>query len=301
MTRRSDKRRAGQKRRSGLKRQRSLSFRKLLSGFPSTSVATLRRPVLLRDRRRKQTRRRVDRLLFVFWNVQPRRIERERARQRDCVAIFRVRYVCVARAVKRAHSRCVRKILSDRCSRHRKLQIRPDHSRCRDIRRAKTMILNVMAAMLVALPVQLAPRVDVLLIVRRVGELVQMTADGGLRFVLFGPNNGMKSFPAFADVGVASEEIHRAGAEAEQLRHPRVVVVVVREMTVGAVFRRADAARRVREMRIERLTAVTFGGKCLLLRINPFAIRILRTDDDRARRTNHGHAIFLHRRRRCRA
>ena len=105
----------------------------------------------------------------------------------------------------------------------------------------------------------------------------------------------MKSFAAFADVGVATEEIHRAGAEAEQLRHPRVVVVLLRQMAVGAILGRADAAGRVREMRIERLAAVTFGGKCLLLRVNPFAIRVLRTDHDRARRTNHRHAIFLHR------
>src|SRR5438128_9512161 len=49
------------------------------------------------------------------------------------------------------------------------------------------------------------------------------------------------------------------------------------------------------EMRIERLAAVTLGGDRLLLGINPFAIGILRTDDDRARGTNHGEPITLHR------
>ena len=121
-----------------------------------------------------------------------------------------------------------------------------------------------------------------LLVIGRVSDRVQMTADRRLRFVRFGPDHGVKSFAAFADVSVAPKEIHRAGAESEQLRHPRIVVVCLREMAVGAVLRCADAAGRVREMRIERLAAVTFGGNCLLLRINPFAIRILRADHDRA-------------------
>ena len=134
-----------------------------------------------------------------------------------------------------------------------------------------------------------------LLVVVRIGDLVQMTADRGLRFVRFGPDDGVQSFASFADIGVASEEIHRAGAEAEQLRHPGVVVVVLREMAVGAILRRADAAGGVREMRIERLAAVAFRGNGLLLRINPFAIGVLRTDHDRARGTEHRHAILLHR------
>ena len=66
-------------------------------------------------------------------------------------------------------------------------------------------------------------------------------------------------------------------------------------MAVSTIFCRADAARGVREMRIERLTAVTFRRKRLLLRINPLAVSVLRTDHDRARRTNHRHPIFLYR------
>ena len=57
------------------------------------------------------------------------------------------------------------------------------------------------------------------------GEILQMAAERGLRFVLFRPNHRVESAFAFADVGVAAEEIHRAGAEAEQRREPRVVVV----------------------------------------------------------------------------
>ena len=64
-------------------------------------------------------------------------------------------------------------------------------------------------------------------------------------------------------------------------------------MTVFAILRRADAAGRVRQMRIVSLTTVTFRADGLLLRINPFAIRVLRTHDDRARRTENGEAVAL--------
>ena len=133
------------------------------------------------------------------------------------------------------------------------------------------------------------------LVIVRIGDLVQMTADGRLRLVGFRPDHGVESVASFADVGVAAEEIHRAGAEAEQLRHPGVVIVGLREMAVGAILRRADAAGGVREMRVERLAAVAFRGNGLLLRVNPFAVRVLRADHHRARRTDHGHAVFLHR------
>src|ERR1700730_12523572 len=66
-------------------------------------------------------------------------------------------------------------------------------------------------------------------------------------------------------------------------------------MAVGAILRRADARSRVREVRVECLAAIAFSRKCLLLRINPFAVRVLRTDDDRARGADHGHAVLLYR------
>jgi len=66
-------------------------------------------------------------------------------------------------------------------------------------------------------------------------------------------------------------------------------------MAVLAVLRRPDAARGVREMRIESLAAVAFPGNGLLLRIDPLAIGILRADHDRARGTDHRHAILFHR------
>src|SRR6202011_3082769 len=114
-----------------------------------------------------------------------------------------------------------------------------------------------------------------LLVVGRVGDAVQMTSDGRLRLICLRPNNSVQSLAAFSDIRVTSKEIHRARAETEQLRHPGIVVVLLRQMAVGTILGRADAARRVGEVRIERLTAVTFRRKSLLLRIDPLTIRVL--------------------------
>ena len=136
---------------------------------------------------------------------------------------------------------------------------------------------------------------EVLSVVVRVSEFVEVAADRRLRLIRFGPDDAVKSFVPFAHVSVASEEVHRAGAEPEELRHPGVVVVVLREMAVGAILRRPDTAGGVREMGIEGLPAVTFRGEGLRLGVNPFPILILRADHDRAGRTQHRHAVFLHR------
>src|SRR5207249_2794167 len=100
-------------------------------------------------------------------------------------------------------------------------------------------VLDVVAAMLVGFS-QKRATIDMLFIVGRVSNRVQMTADHRLRLVGFGPNNRMQSVASFANIRVAPEEIYRAGAEAEQLRHPGVVVVLLGQMAVGAVLGRPD-------------------------------------------------------------
>ena len=66
-------------------------------------------------------------------------------------------------------------------------------------------------------------------------------------------------------------------------------------MAVGAILCRADAAGGVREMRIEGLATVTFRREGLLLRVNPLAVRVLRTDHDCAGGAQDSHSVFLHR------
>src|SRR5204863_5631408 len=94
-------------------------------------------------------------------------------------------------------------------------------------------------------------------VIIRISDLVQVAADHGLGLLRFGPNHGVQAFAPFADVGVATKEIHRARPESEELRHPGVVVIVLGEMAVSATLCRADTAGGVREMRIEGLATVT--------------------------------------------
>ena len=101
---------------------------------------------------------------------------------------------------------------------------------------------------------------QVLLVIVGIGDAVKMAADDRLWFVLFRPDDGVQAVLAFTNVGIATEEIDRAGAEAEQLRRDRVVVLLFGEMAIGTILGGADAAGGVGEMGIERLAAVALGG-----------------------------------------
>src|SRR4051812_19182842 len=109
-------------------------------------------------------------------------------------------------------------------------------------------------------------------VIVRIRDLMEMAANRSLWLIGLRPDHGMEAFAPFADVSVTSEEIDRPGSEPEELGHPGIIVVALRDVAVGAILRRPDAAGGVRKVRIERLAAVTFGGKRLGLRVNPFAI-----------------------------
>ena len=55
--------------------------------------------------------------------------------------------------------------------------------------------------------------IQMLFVVGWVSDGMEMTTDYSLWLVRFGPNHGVQSLVAFADVSVAAEEIYRAGAE----------------------------------------------------------------------------------------
>src|SRR4029077_537215 len=83
----------------------------------------------------------------------------------------------------------------------------------------------------------------------------------------------------------AAHEIQQVRALKQNLRHPCVIVVAIRDVAVVAAFRFLSANRVWHEC-AERSAAQTFGGDRLLRVINPVAILILRADENRARRTN---------------
>ena len=58
-----------------------------------------------------------------------------------------------------------------------------------------------------------AAKIDMLLVVGRVSDLLEMAANRRLRLVWLGPNHGVKSVMSLADIRVAPEEIYGARAE----------------------------------------------------------------------------------------
>jgi len=108
---------------------------------------------------------------------------------------------------------------------------------------------------------------DVFGVVARVGEALEVGANGGLRFLALGPDDGIEAGGTGGDVGVAAKEVDRAGAEAEELSHPSVVVVGGGKVAIGAALGGADGRRGVWEVGVESLAAPTDilpKGKCKL-------------------------------------
>ena len=64
-------------------------------------------------------------------------------------------------------------------------------------------------------------------------------------------------------------------------------------MAIRAILRRANTACRVRKVRVKSLAAVAFGTHRLLLRIDPVAVLVLRTDNNRTRRPDDGEPVLF--------
>ena len=81
---------------------------------------------------------------------------------------------------------------------------------------------------------ELASALDVLAVIVGKGELVQRAADDGLRLVALGDDHGRQPVVAGRDPAVAADEVDVVRPLHQELGHDRVVVVVLREMAVGA-------------------------------------------------------------------
>ena len=80
---------------------------------------------------------------------------------------------------------------------------------------------------------QLELRLLVRLVARRIGVAMQVAADDGLRLVPLGDVDRLDA-ACLADPGVEADEVDEVGPLQQQLGHDRVVVVVLRQMAVGA-------------------------------------------------------------------
>ncbi len=131
----------------------------------------------------------IDRLLLVFGEPDPRGIERERARQCHRRRIFRIHPRALPeRGNRRAHDAFRKSFLVD--VRHVEDFEPAGAVRGVEILTAQHEILNVVSAVFVSL-LENRTGFEVLPVVIRIGDLVQMAADRGLRLGRFGPDHGV--------------------------------------------------------------------------------------------------------------
>ena len=154
----------------------------------------------------------IDGLLFILGQTLTRRVERERAGQGDRGGERSVHKSSLAeRRHRRGHDALGESFLID-VGDVEDLEAAGAVGGV-EIFAAQDDVLDVFAGMFVAF-VQLGAGCDVLLVIGRIGNLLQVTADDGLRFIRLCPDDGVQSFATFSDVSVAAEKVDRAGAEA---------------------------------------------------------------------------------------
>src|SRR5215471_2212312 len=107
-----------------------------------------------------------------------------------------------------------------------------------------------------------------------VSELMQVASNNGLRLIVLRYGHGLQTVAALPNICVASYEIDKVRPLQKQLRHPRIVIVFSRNMTISTSLR-LPGPNGMGIMRIECLAVIAFGRTRLLLMIDPFTVRIL--------------------------
>ena len=226
----------------------------------------------------------MNRLLFVFGVVGASGIDGERRRTCDGGGIFRFYVEALAeRGNRRCHCALGEVLVVDVCDIVRAESARAE--RGIEILTAKLDVENLAIVMIGFF--QLAISREVLLIILRVCDALQIAANDGRGLVMLGDSNSIETFCAVGHINIAAHEIQQVGALKQYLRHPGVVVVAIRDVTIVAAFRFLSA-NRVWDKCAERSAAQALGGNRLLRVVNPVAILILRADENRARGANRG-------------
>ena len=146
---------------------------------------------------------------------------------------------------------------------------------------------------------------NMLFVVLWVSDGMERAADDGLRFGLFGNDDPLESVFACSDPAEFSDEVGIASALHEQLGCDRVVVIVDRDMAIGAGLGFRDtwqsmwsgfapigsAPNGVRNVGAERDAAKSLATDGLLLSVNRFAVGVVAANVDRARASSGADAI----------
>ena len=132
------------------------------------------------------------------------------------------------------------------------------------------------------------------LVIVRIGDSLQIAADDGFGLVVFSHRDGFEALLARGHINVTAQEIHEVCALQEELSHPSVVVVLCGDVAIGTLlgFR---GAHGVRNKCAEGLAAQSFSRNGLLRVVKPFAIGVLRADENRAGRARRRDAVICYR------
>ena len=96
-----------------------------------------------------------------------------------------------------------------------------------------------------------------LLIIFGIGNLMEVTAVDRWWLLVLGDLDGIEPLLTRGDVDVASHEVEEVCALNQDLRHPRIVIFLLRDVAVRALFR-FFGAHSVRDVRTESLSAEAF-------------------------------------------
>ena len=240
----------------------------------------------------KEAVHQMDGLLFVLLAMRPQRIHSQSCRRRNRHGISGRQVEALSQRRNRSRHHALRNIFVIEIRDVEDAQSTLAHGGVK-ILAARLQIENLCSRVMVRF-FQHAPAVDMLFVVIRIRNLLEIASDHCGRFVVFGNGHGFVSLVASGDKNVASHEIHEVRALQQQLRHPGVVVVGARNVTIRAPLGLFSTHRMGNEC-TESLSTEAFGRNGLLLVVEPVAIAILRTHQYCARGTDRRDTISCHR------
>ena len=131
---------------------------------------------------------------------------------------------------------------------------------------------------------------DEFLVVAGIGDALQVAAVDGVGLIMFSDGHGFQPVVSGRHIDVAAHEIHEVGALEQELGQPGVVVVGGGNVAIAALLGFL-CANRVRNEGAEGLAGKSRRGDGLLLVVQPFTVRILRTDQHGAGRARRRDAV----------
>jgi hypothetical protein len=119
---------------------------------------------------------------------------------------------------------------------------------------------------------QLTASVEMRLVVIGIGVFVQIAADHRLRLVPFGDPYRL-DVALLADPSIVADEIYEIRAEQQQLRHDRIIVVLLGDVAIGAGLG-LGAPLGMRVVGREGLARKSGGRNRRLLHVDVFAVDV---------------------------